>query len=47
MLLAAIEPSLIEDLRKQLKLKAESVPIGEFVAGSGMEIVRIDGSRRI
>ena len=46
-LLAAVEPGLIEDLHKQFEAEGRDLfPIGNFVAGSGMELVRIDGSRQ-
>ena len=46
-LLAAVEPGLIEDLQKQFEAEGRDLfPIGKFVAGAGMELVRIDGSRQ-
>jgi thiamine-monophosphate kinase len=46
-LLAAVDPSLIEDLREQFEAEGrELFPIGQFVAAPGMELVRIDGRRQ-
>jgi thiamine-monophosphate kinase len=46
-LLAAVDPSLIEDLRKQFEAEGrELFPIGQFFAAPGMELVRIDGRRQ-
>lgn len=46
-LLAAVEPGLIEDLQKQFEAEGRDLfPIGKFVAGPAMELVRIDGSRQ-
>jgi thiamine-monophosphate kinase len=46
-LLAAVDPGLIEDLQKQFEAEGlDLFPIGKFVASPAMELVRIDGSRQ-
>jgi thiamine-monophosphate kinase len=46
-LLAAVDPGLVEDLHKQFEAEGRTLfTIGNFVAGPGMELVRIDGSRQ-
>jgi len=46
-LIAALKPDMVERLREIAAEEGWRIfPIGEFTAGSGMELVRLDGTRR-